>query len=133
MKTCAALLLAFEIGIAVAGGTVRTTAALLPGGAHWNVSNGGGSEPQWAHSGRELFYRDGAGAMRSVEVSTSPTFRLGTSRVLFNANNYAAYAGHQQYAVGADDQRFLMVAPVDATTPPTLVLIKNWTAALRER
>jgi|SRR5437588_5067482 hypothetical protein len=33
MKTCAALLLAFEIGIAVAGGTVRTTAALLPGGS----------------------------------------------------------------------------------------------------
>ena len=27
--------------------------------AMWPVSTGGGSEPVWAHSGRELFYRNG--------------------------------------------------------------------------
>jgi eukaryotic-like serine/threonine-protein kinase len=102
-------------------------------GARWNVTSGGGTEPLWAHSGRELFYRDGLGNLRSVDVSTSPTFKLGASHLLFSAAEYAAYLGHPQYAVSRDDKRFLMVRPVDAGTPPSLVLVRNWRAGLQAR
>jgi dipeptidyl aminopeptidase/acylaminoacyl peptidase len=101
------------------------------GAARWNVSTRGGTEPQWSHRGNELFYRDGAGNMVSVEVRTTPSFALGASKVLFPASGYAAYAGHQQYSVSRDDKRFLMVRPFGPEQSPKLVLVKNWAAELK--
>ena len=45
--------------------------------SHWQVSTGGGTEPLWAPSGRELFYRNGAGDMVAVQVSGDPSFSWG--------------------------------------------------------
>ena len=38
------------------------------GSAKWAVSTRGGTEPQWSHSGRELFYRDGSGNVVAVAI-----------------------------------------------------------------
>src|SRR5262249_36944231 len=43
-----------------------------PGGK-WQISSDGGSEPVWAHSGRELFYRN-ADKMMVVDVAIRPAF-----------------------------------------------------------
>ena len=43
----------------------------------WLVSTNGGIEPAWAHSGRELFYRDGSGNVVAVTfTSTGTTFEV---------------------------------------------------------
>lgn len=46
-----------------------------------------GTDPQWSHSGRQLFCRDGAGNLVAHEVQTTPTFSLGRSTALFAAED----------------------------------------------
>jgi serine/threonine-protein kinase len=47
------------------------------------VSQAGGTEPRWAHSGRELFFRNGAHALVAATVVPAATFTLGRQTVLF--------------------------------------------------
>jgi hypothetical protein len=52
------------------------------------VSADGGIEPLWAHSGRELFYRNGANELVAVQVTEDPTLALGQQDVLFSMDDY---------------------------------------------
>ena len=73
------------------------------------VSTDGGVEPVWAHSGRELFYKNAARNLVAVTVRTSPTFAVVGRRLLFalpmGASNTAQ---HAQYGITRDDTRFIM-------------------------
>ena len=51
-------------------------------GQRHQISTAGGSEPLWAPSGRELFYRN-ADQMLVVEIETEAELRAGRPRVLF--------------------------------------------------
>jgi len=72
----------------------------------WQVSTTGGSQPRWARSGRELFYRSRptGGQVMAVDIEPSPTFRAGVPKPLFE-DRYAAYS----WDVSADGKRFLML------------------------
>jgi len=98
----------------------------------WQVSTAGGSEPVWAHSGRELFYKNAADDLVSSEVLTSPTFMLGQHRILFSAADYYSHNYHPQYDITADDQRFVMLKTVTAGSYE-LVLVLNWFEELKEK
>jgi len=78
----------------------------------WVVSSGGGAEPVWSRDGRELFHRTMDGNMVAVPVSLTPTFSMGTRRILFSDRDYRAHLNHRQYDVTADGQRFLMLRAV---------------------
>src|SRR4029450_7861386 len=56
--------------------------------ARVQVSVAGGIEPVWAPSGPELFYRDAAFDLVAVEVTLTPSFRLGPQRRLFSTRPY---------------------------------------------
>ncbi len=85
----------------------------FPGpGRRTQVSFDGGLEPRWAHSGRELFYRDGAGNLVVVEVRAGADFSVGARRILFSATGYLNDRNATLYEVAADDQRFLFIQPV---------------------
>jgi serine/threonine-protein kinase len=101
--------------------------------AKWIVSTQGGTDPMWAHSGKELFYRDLSGNMTSVTVSTTPSFSLGASKVLFPASQYRSYAGHQEYGVSNDDKRFLMLRPMGGKPVSRLILVRNWLSEMKRR
>jgi eukaryotic-like serine/threonine-protein kinase len=76
----------------------------------WQVSNDGGEEPVWAHSGRELFYMNGD-KMVAVPIMTSPSskeFVAGSPEMLFNAH-FRHINRLPNYVVSSDDQRFLMI------------------------
>jgi len=77
--------------------------------AKWQISTQGGTEPLWAHSGRELFYRDGKGNLVAAEIRTQPAFTVGKQAVLFSALSFDALQFHQQYDVAPDDQHFVMI------------------------
>jgi serine/threonine-protein kinase len=94
---------------------------------NWLVSPNGGTEPAWAHSGRELFYRDGDGNLVSVAVTPSPTFVFGEPRVLFSASRFASSAYRRQYTVAPDDQRFIFVRHLNPSEPDRIVVIENVT------
>lgn len=108
-------------------------------GAKWQISSGGGTEPSWAHDGRELFYRAG-NKMIAAEVQSGATFSPAKPRELFEGD-YKYPSGFildliPDYDVSPDGQEFLMVqpvVPVTAVPPPTrgLPVVLNWFPDLR--
>ena len=94
----------------------------------WTVSVDGGSRPEWARDGRELFYRS-QGRLMAIDVRTEPSFRMGTPRELFTAEQLAAY--RQSFDVSSDGERFLFVEDVEIRERASLVVILNWTDELK--
>jgi DNA-binding SARP family transcriptional activator/Tol biopolymer transport system component len=103
------------------------------GTAKWAISASGGTEPMWSHGGRELFYRDGAGNLVAVEVTTKPSFTVGRSTALFPAGGFGSYVYGPQYAVSPDDRRFLMQRAVATSAPDKIVVVENWFEELRAK
>jgi dipeptidyl aminopeptidase/acylaminoacyl peptidase len=103
------------------------------GAAKWVVSTHGGMEPMWSHSGRELFYRDGARNLVAVQVKTTPTFSLGLTTVLFPTGGFNYSEVLRQYDVSADDRRFLMIRPVTADASANLIVVENWFEELKAK
>src|SRR5213080_2860591 len=96
----------------------------------WAISTGAGTEPVWSHRGNELFYRDGSGNLVAVAVNTTPRFSLGRSTALFSAAGFTSFRFTPKYAVAPDDQRFLMIRPLETSTDK-LIVVENWFEELR--
>jgi serine/threonine-protein kinase len=101
----------------------------------WQVSRDGGSEPQWAHSGRELFYRSGGGELIAASVQTGESFSVGEQRALFPVSGLLGSSAHAQYDVSPDDQRFVFTRIVGSgntdDVATTAVLIQHWLSDLQ--
>jgi serine/threonine-protein kinase len=96
------------------------------------VSQGGGSEPRWAHSGRELFFKS-HGKLMDLPVAAGAGFAPGSAHALFSVAGYADASNRQQYDVSPDDRRFLMIKrPVNAAGQE-VVLVENFFADLKAR
>jgi len=102
-------------------------------GAKWLISTEGGQEPLWAHSGRELFYRDSSDRLVAAEIINEPLFSVGVQRVLFSVGEYEDDRDHRTYDVSADDQRFVMIKRSSEASGPKLVLVENWFEELKQR
>ena len=76
-------------------------------GGPWRITPNGGDDPIWSRDGRELFYRGAGGGVVAVPVETDPTFRPGTSDVLFSGPYREG--GGVQYDVALDGRQFLMI------------------------
>ncbi|MEO8139974.1 MAG: hypothetical protein ABI742_10020, partial [Gemmatimonadota bacterium] len=77
-------------------------------GARVSVSLHGGTEPVWAHSGRELFFRSGDSLMTAA-VTLAPSFAVSAQRLLF-AGAYLGGGTYREYDVAPDDQHFVMIS-----------------------
>ena len=104
------------------------------------VSSGGGSQPVWANSGRELFYwaRGPADTIRmmAVDVALGAPITLGRPRVLFEKMSvrYPAGPGGRAYDVARDGTRFLMLRQGDDASQPPITqinLVQNWFEELK--
>ena len=102
-------------------------------GGKWQVSLAGGIEPEWAHSGRELFFRDGAGDLVVAEVTSGPAgvFRSGAPRRLFPAA-VDVHRDGKHYAVTPDDRHLLLVRPVGGAES-RLVMVGNFAEELTRK
>ncbi|MDP3767454.1 MAG: hypothetical protein Q8S13_05525, partial [Dehalococcoidia bacterium] len=101
--------------------------------AKWQVSLAGGTEPLWARSGRELFYRNVSGELVAAEILAGPTFTVGRQRALFPASGYVADASHRLYDIAPDDRRFLMIRERSGGERADLILVQNWFEELRAK
>ncbi|HQR17770.1 MAG TPA: protein kinase [Gemmatimonadales bacterium] len=95
------------------------------------ISTGGGTEPRWAHSGKELFYRSG-GQLMAVPVTAGESFAPGTPKPLFALTGYRAARNRQQYDVTPDDRRFLMIKEF-GNSGEELVYVENWFTELKAK
>jgi hypothetical protein len=104
----------------------------------WQVSPSGGTHPAWARSGRELFYRDAAGALTTVSIQTTPAFSAGNPTKLFDTRYHSAL-NMRSYDVAPDGRRFLMIKDVPAASqqsdvrPASIVVVLNWVEELKAR
>ncbi len=96
------------------------------------VSQGGGLEPRWAASGRELFYKSG-GMLMAVEVPAGPSLSPGVARPLFPVGRFRAAQNRPQYDVAPDGQRFLMIQDGDGDAKQELIYAENWFQELRAK
>jgi len=102
-------------------------------GAKVSVSLHGGTEPVWAHSGRELFYLNGRQEMVTTQIRPGSAFAVGETRILFPASSYTLAGNYPLYDVAPDDRRFLMVRGVAGATETELILTENWFEELKAR
>ena len=99
----------------------------------WQVSTGGGTQPLWARSGGELFYRNGA-ALMAVPIEANPNFSAGTPEVLFEGSSFVGLGG-RTYDVSRDDERFILIKEDsgDTSAARQLIVVQNWFEELRQR
>jgi eukaryotic-like serine/threonine-protein kinase len=103
-----------------------------PGGKS-QISTEGGREPVWARNGRELFYRNGD-KMMAVDITTQPTFTVGSPRLLFEGRYETSPNFISGYDVSSDGQRFLMIQPVEPEQPATQInVVLNWFEELKQK
>jgi serine/threonine-protein kinase len=102
-------------------------------GGRWQVSAGGGFQPVWNRTGKdlELFYRDLTGAVIRVAVERGPGWVTGTPSKLFGTDQYFFGAGEafgRTYDIARDGRRFLMIKNVtrDPSSAPTILVVQNW-------
>jgi Tol biopolymer transport system component len=100
-------------------------------GARWQISRGGGSQPQWRRDGGELFYIAQDKRLMAVAI-TARAGRLaaGQPTALFQtrATQRDPANLNRQYAVSSDGTRFLVATTTDNPLPITMV--RNWRALL---
>jgi serine/threonine-protein kinase len=113
-------------------GRVEVLVQPFPGpGGRTQISTSGGTEPVWAHDGRELFYLKGD-AMMAVEIRTSPTLTVSASRMLFEGRYVLSPNTVASYDVSADGQRFLRVQPMHPDPPTDQIQVGlNWFEELK--
>jgi len=101
----------------------------------WQVSNGGGTQPQWSADGRELFFLDGNLRLTAAQIQAAPAFVVLRLQQLFDASGYNIDPFHQSYAVIADGQSFLLTRPRlgAGQAAPGVVLVEHWFDDLRAR
>jgi serine/threonine-protein kinase len=96
----------------------------------WQISRDGGSEPRWAHSGRELFFRSAAGQLVAVPVGAGSGFTAGDHRTLFRVDGFYSGQNHAGYDVSRDDRRFVFLRSLGTgpgeAAPTTAILVQNW-------
>jgi len=109
----------------------RFTLAGADSGGKWQISDRGGTQPQWRGDGKELFYLDG-NTLTAVEVNTDGlTFSAGAPKPLFSVN-IEAEQRRNRYIATKDGQRFLVVLRAPTAIETTVAVQINWLAALKQ-
>ena len=117
-------------------GSIATSRSIRPYsglGTKIKVSSDGGSEPAWARSGREIFYRT-ADTLMAVPIETQPELSAGAARTVI-PDPYMRWGdedGSRNYDVSPDGSRFLVIKSVERKDQPItrIHLIANWPAEL---
>ena len=101
-------------------------------GAKFQISTGGGTEPQWRKDGAELFYRSADSTLMAVPVKSGAAFETGVPKPLFRFATAAGGSAFHNYAVSSDGQRFLVVAASASEKSVPMTVVLNWQAALKK-
>jgi serine/threonine-protein kinase len=105
----------------------------FPGpGGKYPISTAGGTEPVWARSGGELFFRNGD-QMLAVTINAQPGFSASPPKILF-AGPFSRTTGRVTYDVSPDGQRFVMFQSGDEEqTSSQINVVMNWFEELKRR
>jgi hypothetical protein len=101
-----------------------------PGGS-MQISRDGGSEPAWAHSGKELFFRDvKANQLMTVDVGPGEALHVGPPHVLVKVP-FVDADRDSGYLVSKDDKRFLGIRTDPVQEAREIQVTLNWFEELK--
>jgi Tol biopolymer transport system component len=97
----------------------------------WQVSVSGGNTPLWNPVGDKLYFKDLAGQLFVVDVTTTPQLTLSTPRHIPRPATLIAMAG---FDISRDGKRLLMTRQVtnDNARGPALAVMQNWLGQFRK-
>jgi serine/threonine-protein kinase len=95
--------------------------------ARERVSTDGGVHPVWA--GRELLYVTPTNRMMSATVSTTPTLRASTPKLVMQLPEYHFGLFSRPYDITPDGKRFLMIEK--SSESDSVVVVLNWFEELK--
>jgi Tol biopolymer transport system component len=103
------------------------------GRGRWQISTSGGTNPVWARSGKQLFYRESSGNIMGVDLTTQSVFNASTPRVIVPSSVTAPLSnGVDNYDVSPDGRRFLVHQQNrEAGQSLQINVILNWSEELR--
>ena len=98
------------------------------GGAKYQISTEGGTQPQWRRDGKELFYVSTDGKLIAVPTALGLRIEVGAPQVLFSG------VESTDYAASGNGQRFLMnlAAGAEGSEARFLTVVLNWTTGLKQ-
>jgi tRNA A-37 threonylcarbamoyl transferase component Bud32 len=97
-----------------------------PTGDKWQISDGGGAQPQWRRDTGELYFLTLDGTLTAVLIDTTKGFRFKDPVALFRAPLPAVNSGIEQYAPAPDGTRFLFLHNTENATMATVAVLANW-------
>lgn len=104
-------------------------------GAKFQISAGGGREPEWRKNGTELFYIAGDQTLMAVPINlaslTSEPFQIGQPKHLFRIPVLDTFVG-RSYQVSNDGQRFLIRTLTSSAAGTPLTVVLNWQTELKK-
>jgi Tol biopolymer transport system component len=102
----------------------------MASGGKWKI--GSGSQSRWRRDGKELFYISTDSKLMAVDVTTSPAFKSGTPKVLFQAPIWGGARFVNRYDVTADGKKFLINVLLAEETIRPITVVLNWEAGLKK-
>jgi Tol biopolymer transport system component len=100
-----------------------------PSGGKWQISNAGGTEPQWRADGKEIFYVQDDKTLIAVGIVSRPgLFEFAIPEPLFDAP--FTPKARNRFVVSGDGQRFLVMTRSEHSANP-FTLVLNWTAGIK--
>ena len=98
----------------------------------FQISRGGGVQPLWAPSGRELFYGSLEGSLMAVPVQSGGNLLVGNPEIIIEQPYVGGQRDPREYDISPDGKRFLMIKETDdSTSPRELILVQNWFEELK--
>jgi hypothetical protein len=103
----------------------------FPGGeGRWQISQNGGTFPEWRRDGKEIYYVGRDLSLYASAVRTkNQEFEADPGKKLFEVN-YVGPLGNP-YDVSPDGKNFVFATYPESVSTP-LVLVTNWTADLNK-
>jgi Tol biopolymer transport system component len=112
------------------GGPEVYVEPLPPTSERWQISAGGGGDPQWRRDGRELYYLAPDGSLMVTDVLPGAPFRTSRPRRLFSVSVPELH-GPSDYTVSPDGQQFVINTVTGPPVIPPIQVAVNWTAPAR--
>jgi serine/threonine protein kinase len=103
------------------------------GSGKWQVSTEGGRDPRWSRDGKEIFFIASSNRLMAVDVTSEPSFALGTPHVLFRSIAWDPDRYGENYDVSADRQRFYVRRAAGTTEIPATTVVVNWMERFKKR
>ncbi len=100
-------------------------------GKKLQVSSRGGSDPIWARTGHELFFRNNDSVMVAA-VTLQPDFTAAKPTLWFDAQLHVGDVG-RSYDVTPDGQRLVSIKSVQEAYPTKVNVVENWFEELKQK